>query len=268
MELNSILKTIEQKINPILSLLNLKKFASKTGRKLSIEIPLLICIGIFWKQQEIKTKKSVFEILKLNSVCTYKTVVVNLNKYASLLPLVLKFCIQRNLQLAETLKHIDSTDIPVCLIKNSKHHSIMKDYGAYGHNSKGFYYGVKLHIVADVTRLPLNFIFTKANVADVKAAADVIADIPGIFVGDAGYISKVLEQQVQIDHIRYIITKGKKGMKKLATEFDTWAYSTRMNIENIFNQLKERYGLVTSLPKSVKGYFANYLYSLTACFIK
>jgi Transposase DDE domain len=175
---------------------------------------------------------------------------------------------QRNLKLAEILKHIDATDIPVCLTKNSKHHQTMKDYSAYGHNSKGFYYGVKLHVIADVNRLPLNFILTKANVADVKAARTVIADVTGIFVRDAGYISKELEQQIQIDHVSYMITKGKKKMKKLATEFDTWAYSTRMNIENIFNLLKERYGLVTSLPKSVKGYFANYLYSLTACFIK
>jgi Transposase DDE domain len=265
---NSILLKIEQKFSSIFSLLNLKKFASKTGRKLSIPIPIILCIGIFWKQQEIKTKKSVYEILKLESLCTYKTLVVNLNKFASLLSSVLKFCTQRNLKLAEVLKHIDSTDIPVCLTKNSKHHKIMKGYSAYGHNSKGFYYGLKLHIIADVNRLPLNFIFTKANIADVKAAPEVIANIPGIFVGDAGYVSKALEEKLQIDHLRYMITKGKKGMKKLATEFDTWAYSTRMNIENIFNLLKERYGLVTSLPKSVKGYFANYLYSLTACFIK
>lgn len=268
MELNTILSTIQQKISPILSLLNLKKFASPTGRKLSLPIPLLLCIGIYWKQQEIKTKKSVYEILKLETQCSYKTLVVNLNKYSVVLCQILKLCMQRNLKIANIIKHIDATDIPVCLTKNSKHHKIMRDYSSYGHNSKGWYYGIKLHVVADINRLPLNFILTKASVADVKAASSVISDIMGIFVADAGYVSKPLEQLLQVEHQRYIIVKGKKNMRKLATAFDTWAYSTRMNIENIFNQLKERFGLVTSSPKSVKGYFANYLYSLTACFIK
>jgi len=53
-------------------------------------------------------------------------------------------------------------------------------------------------------------------------------------------------------------------MKKLMTEFEEWPYSTRMLIELNFRNLKMFYGLVTSLPRSVDGYLANYIYSLLA----
>ena len=53
-------------------------------------------------------------------------------------------------------------------------------------------------------------------------------------------------------------------MKKLATKFQTWLYGTRMQIELHPRSLKMFYGLVTSMPRSVDGYFANYIYSLLA----
>jgi IS4 transposase len=52
------------------------------------------------------------------------------------------------------------------------------------------------------------------------------------------------------------------GEKKLITEFQYHLYNTRMRIELNFRSLKMFYGLVTSLPRSINGYLANYLYAI------
>ncbi|MBI3442601.1 MAG: hypothetical protein HY007_02445 [Candidatus Sungbacteria bacterium] len=53
-------------------------------------------------------------------------------------------------------------------------------------------------------------------------------------------------------------------MGKLITAFQYHLYNTRMLIELNFRNLKMFYGLVTSLPRSIDGYLANYFYSILA----
>ena len=266
--MNKQLKQLIEVITPVVQLLNLKQFVKSTGRKLAIPIIQLLSIGVYWKKFNIKTKKSVYETLDISQYCSYKTLCVNLNKFAVILLALLKLAMKHNVEIAETIKHIDSTDVPVCLIKNSKHHQTMKGKAEYGHSGKGFYYGLKMHLVSDLSGRFLNLQFTPANVHDTKPVESLTKDVNGILVADAGYVSKELEQKMQREGLRYMIVKPKRNMKRLATAFDTWAYSTRMQIETNFRNLKEFYGLVTSLPRSVQGYLANYIFALTNCFLK
>jgi len=53
-------------------------------------------------------------------------------------------------------------------------------------------------------------------------------------------------------------------MKKLITEFQDKLYKVRSLVEINFRILKQFCGFITSLPKSVDGYLANYIYSLLA----
>jgi len=57
-------------------------------------------------------------------------------------------------------------------------------------------------------------------------------------------------------------------MKKLATVFENLLYDTRMMVETNFRNLKLFLGLVSSLPRSVTGYLANYTYSILAMVLK
>jgi len=50
----------------------------------------------------------------------------------------------------------------------------------------------------------------------------------------------------------------------MMTQFEEMLYRTRMLIELNFRDLKLFHGLVTSLPRSVGGYLANYIYSILA----
>ena len=90
-------------------------------------------------------------------------------------------------------------------------------------------------------------------------------EIYGILIADAGYISKKLSKEFYQEHKRILLAKLRVNMKKIITKFQELLYQTRMLIELNFRNLKMFYGLITSLPRSVDGYLANYIYSLLAC---
>ena len=93
---------------------------------------------------------------------------------------------------------------------------------------------------------------------------DLAQGLKGIFVADAGYISDSLAQEFHQEGQRFLLAKPRANMKKLASLTDLYLYATRMRIELNFRNLKCFWGLVTSLPRSVTGYLANYIYALVA----
>ena len=97
---------------------------------------------------------------------------------------------------------------------------------------------------------------------------NVNKDLDGIFVADAGYISEQLEKDFYKENKRILFSKPRKNMKKVITSFQYHLYNTRMIIELNFRNLKMFFGLITSLPRSVDGYFANYIQSILAYVLK
>jgi hypothetical protein len=239
--------------------LNIRK---STGRPLAIAPEDTIALALFKQSEGIETKKSVWKIFALS--CTYKTFVVNTNALMVYALLILKRILEKNRATAHLVKHTDSTDIPVCLNKNAKHHKTMKGFASWGHSGKGFYYGLKLSITTDLNRTLLAFRFSSGNGNDRETFREMNKDIMGIFVADAGYTSKDLERSFFIEHKRILFAKPKANMKKLATAFQTALYDTRMQIELNFRNLKMFHNLVTSLPRSIDGYIGNYSYALLA----
>lgn len=242
--------------------LNFDTFKNTIGRKLALTLEDILSISLFKQKNQIATKKSVYEII--NPPCSYKTLVVNMNRFAYLAAIVFALIMKVNRIQAHLVKHIDSTDIPVCLFKNAHRHKTMKGLAAYGHSGKGTFYGLKMHIITDLKRKILRVMFTSGNVDDRKMVIPLSKDLVGIFLADAGYISQKLAQEFHQEHQRVFLAKPKANMKKVMTEFEESLYETRMLIELNFRNLKLFYGLVTSLPRSVGGYLANYIYSLLA----
>lgn len=233
-----------------------------TGRPLAITPEETIALSLFKQAQGIATKKSVWEIFKPK--CSYKTMVVNMNRLFLHAALVLKAILGWHQQHAHLVKHTDSTDVPVCLAKNGKRHRTMRDFATWAHGPKGWYFGLKMSITTDLKRNLLAVSFGPGNSDDRKTFKKLNKDLMGIFVADAGYISKDLERDFYIENKRILFAKPRANMKKLATAFQTRLYNTRMLIELNFRNLKMFYGLETSLPRSVDGYLGNYIYSLLA----
>jgi hypothetical protein len=241
--------------------LNLK-IAKSTGRKLLISPEETIAMSLFKQSQGIETKKSVWEIFKPK--CSYKTLVVNMNRFAIFALVILQSILKWNQKHAHAVKHTDSTDIPVCLTKNGRHHRTMKEFANWAHGPKGWYYGLKMSLTADYNRNVLAVRFTSGNADDRQTFKEMNKDMTGIFVADAGYISKDLEKEFYIENKRILFAKPRANMKQMATWWQTKLYDTRMQIELNFRSLKMFNKLVTSLPRSIDGYLGNYSYSLLA----
>ena len=162
------------------------------------------------------------------------------------------------------VKYTDATDIPVCLKKNADSHKTMADFASFARSSKGWFYGVKMMLTRDADGRMLGVKFTSANANDRDTFRKVNHDIFGIIVADAGFVSKQLEDDMNMDGKRWILIRPYKTMKKLMTQWQEDLYRGRFQIEFDFRSLKMFYGLVTSLPRSVNGYLANYIHALTS----
>ncbi len=230
--------------------LNFDKFKNKLGRKLALSIEEITSIALFKQKNGMPTKKAVYE-----------TLVVNMNRWYHLGIIILPLLMKINRKNQHIIKHIDSTDIPVCSFKNANSHKTMKGLARFGRNSKGIYFGLKLHIITDLKRQLLSVKFTSGNIDDRKAVIKLSKDLIGLFIADAGYVSKKLSKEFYQEHKRILIARPRK---KIMTKFQEMLYQTRMLIELNFRNLKMFYNLITSMPRSIDGYFANYIYSLLA----
>ncbi len=243
--------------------LNLK-LTKSTGRPLAVKPENVIALSVFKHQNGIPTKKSIWKIFKEELSCSYKTLCVNMNRLSLYALLILKSILNWNQKYSHIIKHTDSTDIPVCLNKNSQKHKTMQGLASWGHSGKGLYYGLKLHLTSDLDRKVLSFSLTPANSSDREQFQKINKDLEGIFVADAGYTSEKLQQEFFQENKRILFAKPRKNMKKMMTKIQAKLYDTRMLIELNFRNLKMLYSLVTSFPRSIDGYIANYVYSILA----
>lgn len=262
-----VYQAIKQKVVLLSKTLRFDKYKNRFGRKLALPIEDAVALAVFWKKQNIKTKKSVYEILELDRYCCYKTFVVAVNRRAELATRALVLLFRLNHRSAHLVKHTDTTDIPVCLAKNARYHKTLHHCATWSNTGKGWYYGLKLHLTSDLNRKLLAVKFTTASASDRAVFLKLNAGLDGLFVADSGYVSEALAQRFYREGRRLLLTKPYKTMKKVASAFELWLYGTRMLIEINFRILKEFLGLVTSLPRSVPGYLANYAYALLAYLI-
>ena len=259
---------LKQKVNFLYQKLEMFKHEKNKGRKLKISIPDTITLALYKQASSRKTIKSLWNDFRKILKCSYKTLVVNINRRALIALVITKNILNLNKQSSHFIKHTDSTDIPVCLNKNAKNYRTMRGLAKWGHSGKGLFYGLKLHLTEDLNRKILSFSFTSGNTDDRSQFMKLNKDLKGIFIADSGYTSKDLEKEFYQEHKRILFAKPKKNMKKIMTFFQSKLYDTRMIIELNFRNLKMLYGLITSFPRTINGYFANYIYSILAYILR
>ena len=152
--MNTFLKSYNRiitKVKFFFKQLQLKqKIVKGTGRPLSISPEDAIALALFKQTYGIITKKAMHALFSPNY--SYKTLVVNMNRMGKYALLILNAMMRWNQSHAHIVKHIDSTDIPVCLNKNVKQYKIMKSLSSWGYSGKGFYYGFKMSITTDLNQ--------------------------------------------------------------------------------------------------------------------
>ena len=253
-------------VTKIYHTLHLEKYETPKGRKEVIHNIDAISLGIWKQTQGIATKKSLFEIIAPN--CVYKTLVVSINRCLELLKKVLNLLLISNRYNSHLLKHVDATDLPVCSIRKEKHHRTMRSIATKSKSSKGWYYGLKLHLTVDLEGKILATQITSANASDREVLKKMNIGINGIFIADAGYVSEKLEKDFYQENKRILYTCMRSNMKKIATFDDIELLKTRMKIEDNFGNLKEFHNLTSTVCRSVNGYLVNYLTSIISYMIE
>src|SRR3989338_3845830 len=234
----AVYNEFKQKVKFFYSKLKLIKYEKTKGRKLSIGIVDTITLALYKQASTRQTKKSLWNDFKNQLRCSYKTLVVNINRFFLLALVILLQILRSNRKGAHLIKHTDATDIPVCLNKNARYHKTMYPLAEWGHSGKGLFYGLKLHITTDLNRKLLSLMFTPGNTHGTQAFMQLNKDIDGMIVADAEYISEKLQQEFYREHKLILFAKPRKNMKKIITAWQYRLYNTRMIIELNFRNLK------------------------------
>ncbi len=258
----AIYDNLKRIITRLVKKLNLNILPAPTGRPAKIKKLDALTLALYQHTSTRITKKSVYEDLKKTLNCSYKTLVVSMNQTTLLTKKILEVLMNSFVKDAHPIKYTDATDIPVCLKKNADKHRVMANFAGFGRSSKGWYFGLKMTMTRDFDGRILNIRFNHPSANDRDIFRDINKNINGILVADAGYVSKKLEQDMNIENQRVLLIRPYKTMKRLATFFQLAVYRGRFKIEFDFRVLKLFHGLVTSLPRSVDGYLANYLHAL------
>lgn len=260
----TVFKQLKAVVTQLVHKFRLVKETSTTGRPRKISRIDSVALALYQHASTRATKKSVYEDFKDILSCSYKTLVVSMNQAAVLCARLLFLIMRANRSNQCFVKYTDATDIPVCLKKNADYHKTMREFSELARSSKGWFYGIKLTITRDRDGRLLALLFTRANENDRNICRNINKDIYGIIVLDAGYVSKVLEKDMNIENKRWLLIKPYKSMRKIMTHWQEELYKGRFQIEFDFRVLKMFHGLVTSLPRSINGYFANYIQALTS----
>lgn len=211
----------------------------------------------------INCLKKLYRLLQTNytnefHLPVYKNFVVTMNRYSLDFLVLINVLLQLQHRKSGVVKIIDSTPVPVCKNYRIYRHKTMKQIATRSKSTTGWFYGLKLHIVTDLKKNILMMRFTTANVDDRKVLDIFLNQLKNsIILADAGYISSKLQQKAAKGR-NVILTSVRKNMKKLATPLQIFLLNMRGRIESIFSVLKERLGLISSLPRSENGYLAHY----------
>ena len=245
------------------ALLQLNKQLS--GRKPTLSLSEAETISLIRSEYGIRTWKGLYRLLQNRfryefKLPVYKNFVILMNQYAKLILVLINALLQFNLEQVGVIKLIDSTPIPVCKNYRIKRHKTMKRFASRSKTSLGWFYGLKLHALTDIFGNLLGIRFTTGNVND-RVVLDAFLEKlhSSIVIADAGYVSKKLEKKAQKHH-NILLTCLRKNTKRLASFLDICLLNLRPRIEVLFSILKERLGLITSLPRSVDGYLSHYIH--------
>ena len=158
---------------------------------------------------------------------------------------------------------IDSTAIPVCAPLRANWNRVFKDSAQFGKNSRGWFYGFKLHLVVDAFGAIEGFTFTPGNMEDrhKQVATVLLHDLKGTLLGDLGYRGPRLFEQLLEQGLLLLFPKQEK-IFPLEKEFSKSILRKRSLVESVFRISKTMLPLAHSRHRSVQNAMVHFLASL------
>lgn len=163
------------------------------------------------------------------------------------------------------ISFIDSTSLDVCDNHRIAQHRVFDGFAARGKTSMGWFFGFKLHLVVNDRGEILNVTLTPGNVDDRKPVPELVRNLFGKLVGDRGYISQPLfEELLSNFNIQFIVGIKSNMKNKLMPFFDKILIRKRAIIETIIDQLKNISQIEHSRHRSPINFLVNLVCGLIA----
>jgi hypothetical protein len=175
------------------------------------------------------------------------------------LPLLL-YLLEHVLHKTEAIRFVDSTMVEVCRLIRADSHKVAKSVAGFGKNHQGWHYGFKLHASVDARGGLCQATITPANVNDAQALPKLLNQHTRVAVGDGGYTAHVMAEHLFEQYGTIIVSPPHpKQKRKVMTWWQQVLLTMRPKVESVWDYLKEHLHLVTSFPRSVKGYLLHYV---------
>ena len=157
---------------------------------------------------------------------------------------------------------IDSTPEPVCHTRRERRHKVFKGMAAKGKTSTGWFFGFKLHMIFNTRGELVRLVVTPGNTDDRSPVREMVKGLTTKLIGDKGYISKKLFEDLFKGGVQ-LITRIKKNMKNcLMDTTDKLMLMRRSFIETIFSSLKSVGTLIHTRHRSPVNAFAHLISGL------
>jgi hypothetical protein len=135
---------------------------------------------------------------------------------------------------------VDSCPLPVCLPCRSWRCKIYngKEYLGFCAAKKLCYYGLKLHIVVNDNGFIMEFMFTPASWADIKALKNMELDLPPSYLfGDKAYTSYEFEEELINEGIRLIPQRKRNHKRQHSGALNYLLKARRKIVETVFSNI-------------------------------
>ncbi len=167
---------------------------------------------------------------------------------------------------------IDSTPFSVCHNRRIGRHRVFAEVATRGKSSMGWFYGFKLHLIVNDQGELLAVQLTPGNIDDRKPVPQMTKNLWGKLVGDRGYLSQALFEQLCARGLQLMaadrplpITPIRKNMQnRLVVLEDKLLTRKRFVIETIVDQLKNISQIEHTRHRSPTNFIVNLIAGLIA----
>ena len=159
---------------------------------------------------------------------------------------------------------IDSTPLAVCHNRRIGRHRVFAEMATRGKSSMGWFYGFKLHLIVNDQGELLAVQLTPANTDDRKPVPQMAKRLWGKLVGDRGYLSQKLFEQLYAQGLQLITPLRKNMRNRLVPLQDKLLTRKRFIIETIIDQLKNISQIEHTWHRSTTNFLVNLIADLIA----
>lgn len=144
---------------------------------------------------------------------------------------------------ADPVHLVDGIPIPLCGFSRAARCRSFQGDAAYGYCAakKQTYYGFHGHLLISFTGVITEFSLTPANGSERAALWDMVSTIQGLLIGDKGYLSQPLQQQLQAVGIQLETALRSNMPDERDPAWVKLLMRVRRLVETVIGQLVERF---------------------------